>query len=146
MGGLPRYTEPFRVVPVATAEGTAEMRAYGLDLDAIMVLARDYAQHLSPIYDRAKSGDLTGEEMLEIAVEMIEEVPTLINLVLMFGLRAEGDEELEVVRRLPVGVKIELLDAIIGETFRSESQSGKVFEIVRRAAASARLLLPPRQP
>lgn len=137
MGSIKGYTPPSRTVNIPSATGSMPVDAYGLGLDAITVLARDYANQLSPLYQQAKNGELDEGTAMSIFVTMLDEVPTLINMVLFFGLKAEDDEEMAAIASLPAGAKMELVEAIFTMTFVSENGEGKAFEIVRRAFQEA---------
>lgn len=136
---LKGYTPPFKSVAIANGDGEPlTVKCYGLGLDNVMYLAQDYAAQLVPLYDKAKDGKLDESSALELIVRLAEEVPTLVNLVVYMGLQCGDDEEMmETITSLPVGVKVELIDAIISMTLHSESGQGKVMEIVSRAIRMA---------
>jgi len=144
MSGLKGFTEPTKKVKLASGDGEILVTCYGLGLDDLMLLLRDYADSLAPIYDRAAKGDMTHEALLGEVVRLLDQVPMVVNVAIALGVRAEDDEEMGVISRLTLGAKIELLEAIIELTLRSENGSGKVVEIVSRAVSQVRnKLLPP---
>jgi hypothetical protein len=126
------FTPPSKVVELASGSGSFPVTCYGLGLDDIMSLARDYASHLTPLYEAAASGSLRHDLLFEKVVDLIEEIPPLVNLTVLLGTKSDADQ-LEIIGDLSIGAKIELLEAIVELTLRSENGSGKVVEIVKRA-------------
>lgn len=132
MGKLSGYTEPKTSVSIKSGEGSISLACRGLNLDEVLSLTRDYTEFLSPAYDAARAGTLTNESLFELLVKMIEEVPVLANTIIYFGI--DGDEEdIEEITKMPVGVKVELIEAIVKMTFDSENGGGKSLEIVMSA-------------
>lgn len=139
------FTEPTKVVMLASGDGEIPVTCYGLGLDDLMLLVRDYAGTLAPLYDKAVQGGLTQEQLFHEVVRMIEQVPMVVNIAIALGTRSTA-EDMDVISTLTVGAKIALLEAIVELTLRSENGSGKVIEIVSRAVTEARkALLLPRQ-
>lgn len=133
------YKRPSKTVNIPSSTGPVPVDVYGLSLDAITVLARDYAKQLSPLYQKAKDGELDEGTATDVFVTLLDEVPTLINMILYFGLRIDGEdeEEMEAVASLDAGVQLELVEAVFKMTFLSENGEGKAIEIVRRAFQQA---------
>lgn len=132
MGKLANYAEPKITVQMKSGEGSMPLSCRGLNLDEVVSLTREYAEFLSPAYDAARSGSLTNEGLFDILVKMIEEVPILANTIIYFGIDGEEDD-LEAITKFPLGVKIELIQAIVTLTFHSENGEGKSMEIVMSA-------------
>jgi hypothetical protein len=143
MGKLTGYTEPTITVPVKSGEGDFSLACRGLNLDEVLALVRDYTEFLSPAYDAARAGNLNGDALFDFLIKMIEEVPVLANTIIYFGIDGEEDD-LETITKMPIGVKIELIEAIVRMTFHSENSGGKAMEIVMSAIRRIQEVLRPQ--
>lgn len=136
------YVEPHESVKIKTATGSESVAVYGLGIEQVMFLARDYAGQLAPIYKDIVEQKLDEAGLYGALVEMLDEVPTLINMIVFFGLRCEEEEMMDTIAKMPGGVRIELVDAITRLTFHSENGGGKVLGIVasvfKKAAGEVR--------
>lgn len=141
MTALLNYTDPTETVNVKTAEGILPLVTYGIGLEHVVILARDYGEALAPIYTQAASGTLDDASAAMALVSLAEEVPMLINVAIFYGLRCTDADEISMISKFPLGVRIELIESIARLTFHSENGSGKVMEIAKTAFAKAAGLL-----
>jgi hypothetical protein len=140
MSGFKGFTEPTKTVKIASGDGELPVTCYGLGLDDLMLLVRDYADSLAPLYEQAAKGGMTHESLFREVVRLIDEMPMAVNVAIALGTRAEP-EEMDVISHLTLGAKITLLEAILELTLRSENGSGQVVEIVSRAVTEVRAAL-----
>lgn len=131
------YQEPFEEIQAKTATGTMPLAVYGLGIEQAVFLARDYGQHIAPVYDEIRANGLTEARSSEIIVDLMTEVPAMINMICFFALRCKDDGEMDAVARMPVGLRIEIVETAARVTFHSESGSGKVLGIVASAFQKA---------
>jgi hypothetical protein len=136
MGKLSGYTEPKITVQVKSGEGVIPLVCRGLSVDEFLSITRDYMEYLSPVYDAAKDGKLDQQGLFDFLVKTIEEVPLLANMIVFFGIDGEEDD-FDKISKMPIGTKIELIEAIVTLTFHSEQSSGKVKEIVMSTLTKA---------
>jgi len=135
--GLLDYQEPFMGVQAKTATGVETLAVYGLSLEQAIFLARDYGEYIGPIYTEAREKGLTEERVAAVITDLLTEAPALINMVCFFGLRCKDDAEMDVVTRMPVGLRIEIVEAAATMTFHSENGTGKVMGIVSNVFKAA---------
>lgn len=134
---LKDYLEPFETVQAKTASGSKSLAVYGLSLEEAVYLARDYGEHIAPVYSEIRKGGLSEERSAAIIADIITEAPALINMICYFGLRCSDEAEMDTVARFPVGLRIEIVEAVARMTFHSEAGGGKVLGIVTSAFRAA---------
>lgn len=128
--GLRDYQEPFAEIQAKTATGTKPLAVFGLTLEQAVFLARDYGEHIAPIYTEARENGLTEDRTAQIMAELLTEAPAVINMICYFALRCESEEDMDTVARMPVGLRIEIVETAAKLTFHSENGPGKVMGIV----------------
>lgn len=127
------YSRPRQIVNIASGDGEMiPVACYGLGFDHLVLLVREYAEVLTPIYETAASGQLSADQAIALVTSLIEEVPALISMTIAFGTDAPADE-MDKITALAVGAKVELIHAIIKVTMASEGGPEKIVEIVRAA-------------
>ena len=146
MSKLAGYTPPSATVMIPGASGPVPLVVYGVGTDVALIMARDYAEHLAPIYAKARAGTLDEQAAYEIVLNMVDQVPGLINMVIFYGLDSDDVADIDAIAKIPGGAKIELLDAILRLTFLSENGGGKAFEVVVQAVRDTMARFPMPSP
>lgn len=124
------YSRPRKVVRIASGDGDyVPVTCYGLGFDHLVLLVREYAEVLSPIYEQTASGNLTADQAIALVTKLVEEVPALVSMTIALSTEA-APEDLDQITLLSVGAKVELLHAIVEVTMASEGGPGKIMEIV----------------
>lgn len=127
------YSRPRQIVNIASGDGEMiPVACYGLGLDHLVLLVREYAEVLTPIYEQTASGQLTADQAIALVTSLIEEVPALISMTIALGTDAPADE-MDKITALTVGAKVELVHAIVRITMASEGGPEKIVGIVTSA-------------
>lgn len=138
------YTPPSVTVSIPSATGPQPVVVYGLGLDVAVILAREYGEQLAPIYKQSVDGTLTETGAIDLLLTLIEEIPPLVDLGLFYALKLDDPADMALLASIPLAAKVELAEAAMRLTFKSEAASGKTFEIVSRAFREAAALMPPK--
>lgn len=126
--GIPR-----RAVGLPNAEGDepVSISVRGLSgLDIAAILREDGGAALAGLYVQLTTGETTAESVASVGLDMLAELPDLVAHIIARA--ADEPENWELVRGMPVGLQMDLLDAIGELTFASETARKKVLEAVLR--------------
>ena len=124
------YQEPYAEIGVKTAKGKETLAVFGITLEQAVYLARDYGEHIAPVYAEARKDGLTEARTAQIMADLLTEAPAMVNMICYFALRCADEVEMDTVAKMPVGVRIEIVEAAAKLTFHSENGPGKVLGIV----------------
>lgn len=137
---LAGYKPPVVTVEIPSSSGPVPLEVHGLGLQQILYLARDFSAELGPVFDLARSGQMSDVLGQQIILSIADQAPMLVNMVIYFGLSSpEGDAE--AIDAIPIGSKIELVEAIARLTFETTGGSGKLLAIIKQAVAETQNVL-----
>lgn len=124
-----------RSVPLTQDEG---VEAVSVDVrglspaDIALIMEADGGSGLATLYGELTTGAVKPEDVIEVGLRVLFELPDLMAHIIARA--SDVPEEWETVKDLATGVQMELLQAITELTFRSESVTKKLMEIVAKYA------------
>lgn len=118
----------FPEVKVETPGGKVAVR--GLSLDDIIRIVRDNREAASNLFDQFKLGAIRLDDTTTIGAAITDQAPDLAAQVIALG-AGDGDEEsIDIAKRLPFPVQLELLEKIGEQTFVVEGGMEKIAETI----------------
>lgn len=127
--GLKDYVVPTTTITLAPSDNTVTVR--GLNFADITKLVNNHGPVLILLYGRVwaevKAGSLDAAKVGQLIQTTLFETPLLIAETI--AIASDEPDAVKQAAKLPPGVQVELVSAIIGHTFISEVEVKKLVEI-----------------
>ena len=131
------------VVPFDTLSfGGQTFQLWGLTAPQIIWIVRQHGSDLAPLYLDAVEGKLPAD-VAAVQESLGDSFGPLLVATIACGMGKQGDGKAATnIAKLPLSVQLEAVDKILKLTFAAEGGLGNVVEIVTRALAGLKPLLP----
>lgn len=121
--GLRNITIPERTIVV----GDGDITVRGIALGDLMVLVDAYGPQLAIAFQKVQAGgSLSTKDTKLLLASLASEFPDLIAAGIALAADSYDAATVQLVRRLPFQVQIEVVEAIFGLTFTSEAEVKKL--------------------
>lgn len=103
----------------------------GISASDLFMAAQDYGPQIALLFGKFTSGDMDADFKKHIGMFM-KEAPELLGAVIAIATDDYCPEAIEIAKKLPGSVQVELVEAIFNETFYSEAEVKKLMESLSR--------------
>lgn len=103
----------------------------GISASDLFLAAQDYGPQIALLFGKFTSGDMNSDFKQHVAAFM-KEAPELLGAIIAIATDDYCPEAIEIAKKLPGSVQIELIEAIFNETFYSEAEIKKLMESLTR--------------
>lgn len=117
------------------AEG-ASFEVRGVSMNDLMVAASDYGPQLGLVFTKLKTGEIQAEDVRSSIIALAKEFPELLAAIICLAADDYEPEMVEKLKKVPIGVTADALEAVFSLTFASEADVKKLVESLTRMIAA----------
>lgn len=104
----------------------------GLSMNDVMVAASDYGPQLSLVFSKMQTGELETTDIKSAILDLSKEFPEVLAALICLAADDYAPDMVAKMRRVPMTVTTEALEAIFHLTFASEADVKKLVESLSR--------------
>lgn len=121
------------VIPTKTiTAGAASFEVRGLSVNDLMLVMTEYGPQMSLVFDRLRQGDVEGDNIKEIIINLCREFPDMLAALVCLAADEYDPESVAKMKKVPVGITAEAAEEIFTLTFASEAELKKFIESLTR--------------
>lgn len=127
----PKYSVPTEDFPLLSGDGEIlNLKLRGLSPTHVATLIRTQGDQMEMLFQKAKEGgELTAVDTETLIVQLLDEAPLLVGLVISFGI---GEDDFwEDALDIPLADQVAMIEKIIALTFAREGGAKKVLGIIQ---------------
>lgn len=126
----------FKIARTDISAGGTTLSVRGMSFDDVMHLADTYGPQMAVMFGRVQSGNtLDSADVRTIIGNLAKEAPDMVAAAIALATDDYDEDTVEIARKLPFPVQLDVLDAMFQRTFASEAEVKKLIESVTRMIA-----------
>ena len=111
---------------------TTSFEVRGISMNDLMVAASDYGPQLGVVFGKLQSGEIETDDDRSTIMRLSREFPDLLAAIICLAADDYAPEMVAKMRRAPVTVTVDAVEAIFKLTFASEADIKKLMESLTR--------------
>lgn len=119
---------------IPAGDTTFEVR--GLSAHDLIIAASDFGPQLTIVFTKLKSGEIVADDLKSAVMSVSKEFPELLAALICLAADDYDPVMVNKMKKVPIGVTTEAVEAIFGLTFRGEAEVKKLMESLARMIAA----------